>query len=324
MQLKMILTTVGMFLFLVSSSTSYAQKSDDPELIKGKPVMLFICSGQSNMAGGGGTKEYNKAIPNAHMPRKDIWYRVADSGKKDTAAWVPMGKVYGLGPEASFAVKMAEAYPKHTIAILKVSQGATPIKFWTPGKTSKWNSRKGYFKLKTIIPEVVADLKAKVKRREIPSFTIPGFVWMQGEGDANGTKRKDGIYKQDLANLMKFINTQSGQTNIPVIIGRISIQISPTVVRETGTLRVSKSKGGNLPDGLDHVNDGKKRGPIWYEEQLKRIRRDQEAFCKEYPKAAWVDIDDIELRDSYHYFPAGYAEMGNRFAVAMQKLLKKK
>lgn len=251
----------------------------------------------------------------------------------DTNGWAPLGErvcigerkiAPGLGPEAAFAVKMAETCPDHTIAIFKCSRGATDIGYWTPGEENPWNTRDGYKQLDRLIPAILADLEAKKKAGVIPGYEVAGFVWMQGEGDANGTHRADHEYIGHLRLLSAFINDKAGTKDIPIVLGRISIQLSPECVRESGVLRVSKSKGGNLPDDTDFLDDGRKRGPLWHVAQLHRVRTDQEAFCREYPRAAWVDIDDWELKDAYHYAPAGYVAMGRRFAAAMRKLLEKR
>ena len=95
------------------------------------------------------------------------------------------------------------------------------------------------------------------------------------------------------------------------------------MVRETGMLRVSKSKspdGKGIADHADFLDDRQKRGPIWFEVKLANVRADQVAFCAADRRAAWVDIDDLPLRDRWHYQPGGYAEMGRRFARAHRDL----
>ncbi len=85
-------------------------------------------------------------------------------------------------------------------------------------------------------------------------------------------------------------------------------------------LKSQSADGKGFPDNADFVGDGKKRGPIWFEKKLLDVRANQEAFCAQDGNAAWADIDDIVLKDSYHYDAGGYAEMGRRFAEAYMKL----
>ncbi len=315
----------ALFAVFLAASTVFPAENT---LTAGKPVKLFICSGQSNMAGGGDIRGYNGAMPEATLPRTDIWIWSSSIGV-DTDGWVALGTQSGkggIGPETPFAVKMAEAFPDHTIAILKISKGATPIEYFLPGEPNPYNDKMGYKTLARLIPEAIADLQAKVDTGVIPSFDVSGFVWMQGEGNANGVMRKEGQYLGQLHELLAFINQTAGTEKIPTVLGRISIQLSPAVVRESGQLRISKGKspdGKGLPNDLDYLDDGQKRGPIWFEKQLFHVRNDQEKFTAEYSPAAWVDIDDLTLKDSYHYNPDGYTVMGGRFAEAMLKLLNK-
>lgn len=299
----------------------------NPDLVKGKPVLLFLCAGQSNMAGGGG--DYRQAMPEAELPRKDIWFWPATPPDLDPGSWLALGEEItaggrtlgtGLGPEASFAVAMAAAHPDKTVAVLKVSRGATPIGYWLPGEPSEFNSREGYLMLKKLLRTVRADLDGKVSAGVIPSYETGGFVWMQGEGNANGVVRPRGEYLAALKELAAFVNEELGARDIPIVLGRISSQLSPAVERESGMERLSKSRGGDFPDTAEFLNDGKKRGPLWHAEGLANVRADQEQFARDYPAAAWVDIDDIPLADPYHYTAAGYVEMGRRFAAAMNKL----
>ena len=313
MKLKFALTAL-VTLFTLSLSI------DARELATGKPVKLFICSGQSNMGGGGGAKAYNEAMPEANLPRNDIWFWHSNTVGKGSEGWEALGSGQS-GPETPFAVEMAEAFPDHTIAILKVSKGASSISYWLPGEATKYNSRAGWKHLEKLIPAALADLREKEAAGVIPSFEMAGFVWMQGEGDANGVRQGPGHYLGNLRELVQHVNTLAGTENLPTVIGRISIQISPASVRPTGKVRVSKSEGGGLPDDADFVNDGQLRGPIWFVSELEAVRGDQMQFTEEYPAAAWVDIDDLPLRDPYHYAPAEYATMGQRFAGAMQALL---
>jgi hypothetical protein len=157
----------------------------------------------------------------------------------------------------------------------------------------------------------------------IPDWAWAGVVWMQGEGDANGTMAPAGVYREKLGRLAAWVRAQTMVADLPMIVGRISAQLSPAVVRDTGMLRVSQSKssdGKGIADDADFLDDGRRRGPIWYAAKLAQVRADQVAFATADPCAAWVDIDDLPLRDFWHYTAGGYAEMGRRFARAYRAL----
>ena len=168
----------------------------------------------------------------------------------------------------------------------------------------------------------------KKQSGEIPGWAWAGFIWMQGEGNANGVIMPPGSYLPELNKLAAWSRTATATPNLPIVIGRISSQLSPSVVRDSGDLRVSKAKAPNnpaaLPDDCDNLDDGQKRGPLWHDKQLQNVRADQLAFCAADPRAAWVNIDDLPLHDGYHYAAPGYVEMGDRFAKAYLELIRAK
>ena len=124
------------------------------------PVKVFLCAGQSNMSGAG-TDEGVDAATAASFPDKNIWYRWSDIVTHNDR-WDPLdASPGGFGPEKSFALEMAKAFPKYRIAIVKVHRGATPIEFWTPGEANPYNSRQGAPELAREVAAVTADLNAK-------------------------------------------------------------------------------------------------------------------------------------------------------------------
>ena len=292
----------------------------------GLPVKVFLCAGQSNMGGAGNTAGLD-ATTAALFPDKDIWYRWSDIEHSNNK-WDPLdGPPGGFGPEKTFAVEMAKAYPGSRIAILKVQRGATPIDFWLKGDPNPYNSRLGAAELDKQVAAVIADLNARKASGEIPGWEWSGFIWMQGEGDANGVMQPPGTYLALLKKLAAWSRTATGTSNLPIVLGRISSQLSPAVVRASGDVRASKSKAkpgdtNVLPDECDNLDDGQKRGPLWHDKELQLVRADEVAFTTQDPKSAWVNIDDLVLADGYHYPASGYAEMGRRFARMYLDLVK--
>lgn len=283
----------------------------------GKPVKVFLCSGQSNMAGAGsmnGLSEEDKA----QFPDQTVRYWCLKPSAADRVCkWNPLGTMScGFGPEQTFALEMKKLYPDFQIAVVKVAQGATVINYWLPdgggGKT-----------LFEAIEKTTTSLNDEKASGTIPDWSWGGFVWMQGEGDANGTMEPAGTYLKKLSQLALLVREKTRQPQLPVVIGRISWQVAPSVVRDSGMLRVSRGKssdGKGIDNRADYLDDGKKRGPVWFEKKLVQVRDDQQAFCAQDGHAAWVNIDDLVVIDNWHYNAAGYAEMGRRFAKAHQKL----
>jgi hypothetical protein len=290
------------------------------------PVKVFLCAGQSNMSGTFMGPEGPPGYAGV-FPAQNIWFRWSDIETKNDK-WDPMAAgAGGFGPDKTFTLEMAKAYPDSQVAILKVHRGATPIEFWLAGPTNPYNTRLGAAELAKQVAAVTADLNAQKASGKIPDWTWAGLIWMQGEGDANGVNQPPGTYLALLKSLAAWARSATATPNLPIVIGRISSQLSPTVVRASGTLRVSKSKGAPndlniLPDECDNLDDGQKRGPLWHDKQLQNVRADEVAFCQQDPKAAWIDIDDLTPTDPYHYNAAGYEEMGRRFAKAYLNLVK--
>jgi hypothetical protein len=276
-----------------------------------------------------GLRQRSRCRNGRSISDKAIWYRWSDI-QTFNDKWDPLDATpCGFGPEKTFALEMAKAFPGNVIAILKVQRGATPIEFWNQGDPNPYNGRQGATELARQIAAVTADLDAKKKSGEIPGWTWGGFIWMQGEGNANGVITAPGSYLSELQKLAAWTRTATNTPNLPIIIGRISSQLSPAVVRASGDLRVSKAKAtpadkNVLPDECENLDDGQKRGPLWHDKQLQNVRADQLAFCEQDLRAAWINIDDIVLQDPYHYAPPGYAEMGRRFARAYLDLVKAK
>jgi hypothetical protein len=290
----------------------------------GQPVKVFLCAGQSNMAGIGNRNGLDPADARL-FPASAIRFWFASPGRDSASTeWTALGSgPGGFGPEQLFAIEMKRLFPHDQVAIVKVSRGATAINYWLPADGEGASHPLGHRTLAATIATVTRNLDREKAAGDIPVWAWSGFVWMQGEGDANGTLAPAGVYLEKLRQLATWVREQTGVADLPIVLGRISAQLSPAVVRDTGMLRVSKAKspdGKGIADQADFLDDGQRRGPIWFAAKLAHVRADQEAFCVTDRRAAWVDIDDLPLRDFWHYDAGGYAEMGRRFARAYRGL----
>jgi hypothetical protein len=182
--------------------------------------------------------------------------------------------------------------------------GTSLSTFW------KAPSAPGCLELLARVDAIKARLDAQVASGEIPGYAFAGFLWMQGEADANFGTASKAHYGADLADLIAAVGARVGHP-LPAVAGRISFQNDPSVVRGTGLLRVSKAFGGPYPDDADFVNDGLRRGPSAYSSKLAAVRQAQE----DVPDG-WVDTDDFHLVDTWHFDSAGQLSLGRRFAAA--------
>ena len=201
-----------------------------------------------------------------------------------------------FGVELSFARSIQEQYPDRRIAIIKYSRGGTSIDAKAAGGFGCWEP---YFKGRDGVNQYdhfLATLRNAFEDSDIdddgePDRLIPaGIVWMQGESD--GTMYSASLqYEANLKRLMDPIRASLHQDDLPVVVGRIS----------------------------DSMKDGKK---VW--EFGETLRAAQAAFCDKDSAASLVtSTDNYGYSDPWHYDTAGYLDLGEKFAEAMNELRKK-
>lgn len=245
----------------------------------GKPVRVFLLAGQSNMAGSGAV---NRAPP-AWRNQPEVLFDATTAGDASTVSstWQTLGTAEpGMGPEIAFGALLAQASPDHQIALVKVSRAATGLGYWgTPGNA-------GHDALMSRIDTAAAWLDAAVAAGSIPSWSFDGFLWFQGENEADGALSPSTTYAADFTDLVTRVRTRAGSPALPVVLGRISILLDPAL-----------------------------GGPV-NQPQLDNVRAAQVAWADARPEAAWIDTDDLTLVDAFHFGSAGQLAIGRRFARA--------
>lgn len=247
----------------------------------GKHVRVFVLAGQSNMRGSGTIRQ----APGAWRPLEGVLFDETTPSEPASfsSEWELIGatnSVDHMGPEMSFAAALREAYTNQTIAIVKVSQSGTGIKYWRdPGEA-------GHDTLLARISVVTNRLNALIDANDIPSWSFGGFLWMQGENEANSTESVALAYSNDFAAVAANIRQHTGVTNLPVVVGRISIQLDPAA-----------------------------GGPV-KQPQLDYVRAGQVTWADNDIAGAWVDTDDLTLIDNWHFGSVGQLGLGQRFAAA--------
>ena len=174
------------------------------------PVKVFILGGQSNMDGTGRSED----LPIGYRTHSD---RIVTWDNK-MEKWVPLGtdsfaerRKFKFGPEIAFSHLMADKFPKHRIAIVKTSAGGTKLwKHWLPGQPM-------YVRFLKNMGNALQDLKNNGTKHE-----ICGMLWMQGESDAE-TLEWANAYEDNLKILFKDVRVQTGKSELPIVMGRISI-----------------------------------------------------------------------------------------------------
>lgn len=287
--------------------------------VQAKDYQLYYLGGQSNMDGFGYTKELPAGL-NSEMPGVMIFHGnpAPDMQAVDgRGIWATLQPGHGtgfasdgktntysdrIGVELSFARRLKELNPNANIAILKYSRGGTSIDAagagnfgcWEPDFTAGDGIGKGINQYDHFLAAVRYALAVNdIDHDGEPDRLIPaGIIWMQGESDA-GTEEMAKRYEANLKRLMDLIRASFRNSDMPVVIGRIS------------------------DSGKDE-----KDGKMWDFGTI--IRESQAQFVNKDGRAALVtSTDSYKYSDPWHYDTPGFVDLGKQFAEDVYKLQQK-
>lgn len=182
------------------------------------PAWVFLCSGQSNMAGSGNVEELADEDTSV-FPQVKIWnsdrFVTIEAGKSELRE----GSLTRFGPEYGFARTMAHAFPEVDIYIIKYGASGRPLDQGWDVRT--WKGPEGGPGRETFYPgisatdphvgEMYTNQMTRFKDgldhlvRLGVEYEIKGMIWMQGEADtkhAVSAKR----YAKNLANFINRIH----------------------------------------------------------------------------------------------------------------------
>ncbi|MEZ5448853.1 MAG: sialate O-acetylesterase [Thiolinea sp.] len=206
---------------------------------------IFLLAGQSNMQGLGAT--YQLPYWQRRTPHNVEFYY------KGSRRPLPLARGGRFGPEVSFAHRLARAFPRDRIILIKVAAGGSPITEWMPGTH--------YYR--TLLRQVQFSLG---KQKNPPP--IDAILWMQGESDAgipNRAHRYAGHLKQLITQLRRDLRSPHsqfliGQVNpLPSRFPQINILRANQlrVHQQTpGTQLVSTQGLSKMPDQLHYDTQG--------------------------------------------------------------------
>lgn len=180
--------------------------------VKAEQYDLFIMAGQSNMQGWrSDAAQY--PIDRQNLDSKIPFYFKAINYSSSNNHWQSLNSQLGhfkqghFGPEVSFAraLKRANMNP----AIFKFSSGSSSIKLdWkAPGKQGQYD-------------DMVFQLKHAIQQLESQGHTVvpQGFIWIQGESDANSPQLAQEYYWHLKKLLVHLRNNVLRQPYLPVIL----------------------------------------------------------------------------------------------------------
>jgi hypothetical protein len=216
-----------------------------------------------------------KDLPEAlAAPQTDIrfFYRDTWTFLQPGSSWrVKQPELFG--PEISFGRALADLYPNRQFALVKHSKGGTSL-------AEEWNPETGahYKMLLVKIRAATAELT-----RERVAWEIVGFVWMQGERDADFSSYA-AVYAGNFVKFIAAVRRDLRQPALPFVFGQIH---APTYPFRT------------------------------------QVREAQAQVARSVKNTRMVRTDDLPMqKDQTHYDAGGFVMLGRRFADALSELLK--
>lgn len=165
-----------------------------------KEVHIYLCLGQSNMAGRAPIPDSAKGdIANVFLlNQNDKW----ETAKNPLNRYSTIRKGLGmqrLGPSYSFAKAMAESKDEVSIGLVVNAKGGSSIESWAKGSK--------FYK------EAVRRAKEAIK-----AGSLMGVIWHQGESNA---KNSDG-YLEKLSELIANLREDLNSPKLPFVAGQVN------------------------------------------------------------------------------------------------------
>ena len=196
---------INIFLIMLLGIIEYCSAQEN--------IDLFIWAGQSNAQGWKGDADFYPTDPN--NLDSSIRFNYTFINNSSSNGWITMQPQTGrytpqghFGPEVSFSRKLKEA--GYNPAIFKYCLGGTSLygNWKTPGEG-------GYY------DNMVIKLNAAIKALEDQGHTVNvrGFVWIQGESDANNITNAKAYKKRLLTLINDLRDTIVKNSSLPIILG---------------------------------------------------------------------------------------------------------
>ena len=179
------------FLFLVADKT-HAQTHYE----------IVILAGQSNAVGAAGATDLRQLPSDLQTPQEDVLFYSNGGGSLAGPTDLQPGSgtgEFGFGPEVAFGRAIADASPATNFAIVKHASSATDLAVqWAPNTGSVYNS----------FLNTVNRATSNITNNG-DTFEITGFLWVQGEADANRQFGSD--YNANLTNFIGSVRSEFGE-----------------------------------------------------------------------------------------------------------------
>lgn len=226
---------------------------------------LWLVAGQSNMGGHGTVKREFPDDPRIlfFSANGDEWITAKDRlepyffphgphGARPDYTRLPVG---GIGPALFFA-RHVIASTKRPIGIIGVATGGAMTTSWDPTLIDKNPQSNPPYMYGPMIERV---------RQANGYGKLKGLVWYQGESDASGYPDATNTYEHNLLTFIDRIREDTGNPNLPIILGQIC---RLDTFRPPAEKMSSEVSDGALQQSFDafvaaweHVRDVQRRVP---------------------------------------------------------------
>jgi hypothetical protein len=272
----------------------------------GTVVDLYILSGQSNAVGFNNISTYTPSpFPTKCQYQSNVMFWAgSNAGTGFQNTWTALqvgasGNSNSFGPELTFGYDMAAANPSSKIAIVKYAVGGAGLARSENYTDVTYNANDGnynfhpasdgkaagnyYTELMNNIANSVAALKGQGY-----DVRISGFLWMQGEREANDSSSMAYDYGNQLTGLISSLRTDLGAKNLPVFVAQ-------------------------LADCWYNSDSGRNRFTV--------VQNGQRSVCDDDPYASLAVTKDLDRpAGDAHYSANGMALLGSRMAAEMQTI----
>ncbi len=193
----------------------------------------------------------------------------------------------------AFADRVRERFGEENAVVVMRMKSGRGIRFWVADYGQPKGRGISERAMNSNGQEYKPLIEAAMAAAKDQSFDTVGFIWMQGESDANN--RLSEVYEESFVKLIKHLEKDLGRDDLYFVIGRIN------------------DYARSRPDN----------------EHWKRVRETQIKLGKTRGNA-WIDTDDLNGGDANRpdgdiHFPREGAEIvGQRFADKAMELIDKK
>ncbi len=256
-------------LCIAAIASSCAPANETPEAAPAPLVMdVFLLAGQSNMAGRG-VVDAAENQPDSRVlafGKDGVWASAVDPVHFDKP-------IAGVGPARAFGIAVVDRLPPGAVVgLIPAAVGGSPISAWRPGARDQ----------ATDSPPYDDAMRRLAQARD--DGELRAVLWHQGESDSKEALAP--LYKERLAELIARFREQSGNPELPFLIGQM----------------------GRFPE------------KPWTEPWIE-VDRAQRELAVELPFVAFVPSDGLTHKgDTLHFDAASARELGRRYAEAYFRL----